>query len=347
MDDLEQASSTTTDAPLTLSAAVKAITAPAPATEVDTDHPDADSAQDGIVHEDQAADADVELEGGAGGEDPAESDEDEDEPDGARGRYVAHDGRVRLPDGTEATVSDLIAGNLRNADATRKWQEAAELRRSAEAQSATTFELQQQLAEQRDYIARLIQSIVPDMPGPDVLAQDPQGYMEQRADAEEWARHLQYLDEQRQRDHEVRQAETVKATKARLAREWTTALEKLPELSDPQRLEAFGKDTLRYGAAYGYTPDEISRIHHDHRQLLVFKDAIAWRKLQAKRASGPGAGGPTAKGPERPPVLKGGNRLNPRAAKARQANAAMDRLNQSGSLKDGVAALIARTQSKG
>src|SRR6185503_4180418 len=97
-----------------------------------------------------------------------------------------------------------------------------------------------QLEEQRDYIARLIQSIVPDVPGPDVLAQDPQGYMEQRADAEEWAKHLQYLDEQRQREHEMRQAETQAATRERLQREWTAALEKLPELSDPQRLEAFG-----------------------------------------------------------------------------------------------------------
>ena len=127
-----------------------------------------------------------------------------------------------------------------------------------------------------------------------------------------------------------------------MASEWNAALQKLPELADPQRLEAFGKDTLRYGAAYGYTPDEMARIHHDHRQLLVFKDAIAWRKLR----DGHRAGGPTSKGNERPPVLKGGNRLNPKAAKARQANAAMERLNQTGSLKDGVQALIAK-QSKG
>jgi hypothetical protein len=38
------------------------------------------------------------------------------------------------------------------------------------------------------------------------------------------------------------------------AEEWTTALEKIPELADP-RLEALGKDTLKHGAAYGYSPD--------------------------------------------------------------------------------------------
>ena len=331
MDDLEQASSTTNDAPLTVSEAVKAITAPAPDDEVDTDHSDAELPQA----------EDIDFDGEPGDLDQAEGEEDE-TADTERGRFVAHDGRVRLPDGSEASVSELIAGNLKNADATRKWQEAAELRRSAETQSAHTQQLQMQLAEQRDYIAQLIASIIPDMPGPDVLANDPQGYMEQRADAEEWARHLQYLDEITQRDHQARQAHTQRATRERLASEWNAALQKLPELADPQRLEAFGKDTLRYGAAYGYTPDEMSRIHHDHRQLLVFKDAIAWRKL---RAGGP-APKSASEGHERPPVLKGGTRLNPKAAKARQANAAMERLNQTGSLKDGVQALIAK-QSKG
>ena len=35
-------------------------------------------------------------------------------------------------------------------------------------------------------------------------------------------------------------------------------LREIPELADP-RLEAFGKDTLKHGAAYGYSPDTAVR----------------------------------------------------------------------------------------
>lgn len=345
--DLESASSISTDAPLTLSEAVKAITATPPADEVETDQSDADEAQEADADEDQPTDEDGEVPGSAPGYigEPGEGDQAEDEdraPESEKGRYVAHDGRVRLPDGTEATVSELINGNLRNADATRKWQEAADLRRQAEAESASLKQHQQQLSEQRDYVASLIQSIIPEMPGPELLEKDSKEYWTQRAAAEQWQNHLAYLNEQKQRDEQARQAETQQQVKERLAREWTAALAKIPELSDPQRLEAFGKDTLKYGAAYGYTPEELSRIHHDHRQLVVFKKAMAWDKLQDRKASKP-----DARDKGRPPVMKGGNRLNPKAARARTANAAMERLNQTGSLRDGVAALIARTQSKG
>jgi len=346
MDELEDNSSTTTaDAPLTMSEAVKALTATKPADDVDTDQAEADEAQEDHADEDLTAEEEVEdEEGETGTEDQAEEGEQDDETEAeiGQGRFAGDDAKVRIqnPDGTVefATVAELKAGNLRNADATKKWQEAADLKRTAEAESATTKQLRQQLADQRDYVSKLIESIVPKMPGPDVLADDPQGYLEQRAQAEQWAEHLQYLKEQTQRDNQSRQAETQKEVKARLAKEWTTALEKLPELSDPKRLEAFGKDTVKYGAAYGYTDEDMSTIHHDHRQLLVFKDAIAWRKLQERQK----AAKPAPKGPERPPVLKGGKRLNPKATKHRQANAAMERLNETGSLRDGVQALLAR-----
>lgn len=339
MDDLEDNSSTTDDAPLTLSEAVKAITATKPADDVDTDQAEADEAQEGEADEDLPAEEEGEDEEGDGAEEEqAEEGDEDEEAESDQGRFVSDTGKVRLDDGRVVSIADLKKGTLLHADYTRKTQEVADARRAVDAQSTQNKQLQQQLAEQRDYVAKLIQSIVPEMPGPEMLAKDPQGYLEQRAQAEQWAEHLKYLTEQTQRDHKARQAEVEKGTKERLAKEWTSALDKMPELSDPKRLEAFGKDTVKYGGIYGYSPEDMSRIHHDHRQLLVFKDAIAWRKLQEKRK----AEKPAPKGNERPPVMKGGTRLNPKAAKERKANAAMERLNKSGSLQDGVAAYLAR-----
>lgn len=288
----------------------------------------------------QASDEDEgeEADGEPGDEDQAEPTEDEDEPETERGRYVAHDGRVRLADGTEATVSDLIAGNLKNADATRKWQEAADLRRTAEAESAAIRASEQKINEQREYLASLIQSIIPQAPDPSLLQTDPLGYMTQKANHEQWGQHLAYLEQEQQRTQTERQASAEKEVAEKRQKEWATALEKLPELKDPQRLEAFGKDTLKYGAEYGYTPQELANIHHDHRNLVVMKKAIAWDKLQASKAT------VQKKVEGRPPVQRGGKRLNPSEQRARTANDATNRLKQSGRLDDAVAAYLATTK---
>src|SRR6187549_573285 len=69
----------------------------------------------------QASDEDAGEEAEGETEDEGQADEEtDDEPETERGRYVAHNGRVKLPDGTESTVDDLIKGNLRDRDYRQK-----------------------------------------------------------------------------------------------------------------------------------------------------------------------------------------------------------------------------------
>jgi hypothetical protein len=314
---------------------------------------EADTSQSEVEDEDEAATTDDELQ--ASDEDvseetdgetddeegQAEETDDAEEPETEGGRIVAHDGRVKLPDGSWSTVGELIQGNLRDRDYRQKTMEAAEVRKAAEAQSAAIKASEEQLNQMREYNISLIKSILPPQPDPSKADPrspnyDPAGYQAEQVAFQQWASHLQHLEAEQQRANEARQAETAKQTEERLKTEWNTALEKLPELKDPKKLESFGKDTMKYGVeAYYYTPQELANIHHDHRQLLVLKDAIAWRKLQASKAT------VQKKVEGRPPITKGGNRLTTGGKNARKATDAITKARASGDINDVTAAFIA------
>ncbi len=312
--------------------------------EADTSQSEVEEQDEGDTTDDelQASQEDEgeETDGETEDEGQADEDETEDEPDSGQGRYVAKNGKVKLEDGTTVTVDELIKGNLRDRDYRQKTMEAAEVRKASEAQSAAAKALEEQLTQQREYVANLVKSIIPPQPDPSKADPrspnyDPAGYQAEQVAYQQWAGHLQYLEAEQQRAEQERQAETAKQTQERINKEWATALERLPELKDHKRLEAFGQKTLKYGPEYGYTPHELANIHHDHRNLLVLRDAIAWRELQASKAN------VQKKVEGRPPIAKGGKRLSPGAHQARRATDAISRLKQSGSVEDATAAYLA------
>jgi hypothetical protein len=73
----------------------------------------------------------------------------------------------------------------------------------------------------------------------------------------------------------------------------------------------------------------------NHVYAVIADKARRWDKLQASKAN------VQKKVEGRPPVQKGGKRLNPSEAKARQATDAMTRLGNTGRLDDAVAAYLA------
>jgi hypothetical protein len=297
---------------------------------------DSDTTTDDELQDGDEPESD-ETDGETTDEDQAEDGEDTDEPESDQGRFVSDNAKVKLPDGSVTTIAELKQGSLRNADYTRKTQEVAEQRKSFESQSAALKASEEQLNQQREYVASLVKSIIgtppdPTLADPNSPNYDPAKYQAEEVRFRSWAQHLTYLESEQQRTQQERQAETEKQTKERVEKEWAAALEKLPELKDQKKLETFGRKTLKYGAEYGYTPQELATIHHDHRYLLVMKDAIAWRELQASKAT-------VAKKVEgRPPVQKGGKRLNPGEHRARVASDAIALAQKSGRLEDVAAA---------
>ncbi len=269
-------------------------------------------------------------------EDEGQAEDEDEEPESDQGRFVSPNGKVRLPDGSVVPVSELINGNLRDRDYRQKTMEAAEVRKSFEAQSEAVKQRETQLVEQAEYVSNLLKTIVPGAPDPALLTTDPMGYMTQKANHEQWMNHIAFLEQQTQQVTQTRQADAATKERETVEKEWAALVEKAPDLKDEKRLNRFAEDLKTHGVFYGFTPEELkARIPLDHRQALVLRDAIKWRKLQANKASVP------AKVEGRPPVQRGGQRLDPQKTQARNSRAAMERLNSSGSLKDGIAALLA------
>lgn len=343
-DEISPQGTESDTAPLSLSDAANAY-----AGTMTTEEPDEGQPEDDIAPEGDLAEDDAELaEEDEAGEDDEEGDpedegqaEDEDgEPESDQGRYVAANGKVRLPDGSTATVADLIQGNLRDRDYRQKTMAHAEVVKAFESQSQAVKQRETQVNERADYMVNLLNAIVPPAPDPAIADPrspnyDPAGYISQKAQHEQWMQHLQYLDQQKQLSTQQSQAEAETRQKEKLQKEWASALEKLPELKDQKRLERFGQDVNKFGIEHGYSEQEMAVVHHDHRNLVILKKAMAWDKLQANKSK------VAAKVEGRPPVQKGGSRLDPTRAKARDGRVAMDRLQSSGKLADGVAALLA------
>lgn len=327
------------DAPLSLSEAAAAYATEATTEEPEEGQPEVEDDEQGLEADDDelASDEDdEESEEGEPDEDGQAEDEAEGEPDSDQGRFVSPNGKVTLPDGTVATVADLIQGNLRDRDYRQKTMELAESRKAVEAKSSAFAQQEQELTQQREFMTKLLHSIVPAEPDVSMLQTDPMGYMSQKASRDQWVQYLNHLTTEQQQAAQASQAKTEAQRREKADTEWKALLEKAPELKDDGKLKGFVADLNKFGAEYGFSADEIrAQVPFDHRLALVMSKAIKWDKFQASK------GKVQKKVESRPPVMKGSQRLDPQRAKSRNARVAMDRLNTSGKLADGVAALLA------
>lgn len=273
--------------------------------------------------------------------DEEHTDEDEEsEPEDGQGRFVADNAKVRLADGTVTTIHELKRGFLREADYTRKTQETSARLKDTETREAHIKASEQQINERFQYVDRLLQSMAPQPPDPTLAQTDPFTWTVKRAEYEQamgaYKTHLDYIQGELSKASTTAKSKAEADQKAKVEREEAALYEKLPALRDPAKLTAFANDIKTFGQqTYGFTPEEIAQVAMDHRQALVMRDAIAWRKLQASKAS------VSKKVEGRPAIARGGKRQTPQEQRVRQASDAMSRLKETGSEADAVAAYLA------
>lgn len=284
-------------------------------TDVGTEHDDATDEDAELLELLDESDEDQTDEG----EGEAELDEDEDgtsdEEDDAEGgsddqsesgRFVQHDGKVRLSDGTVTTVGELVRGNLREADYTRKNQSLADERREMEARVS---QREQELARDLEWTQTVLQAIAPQRPDPALMETDWMAYQRQLAAFDQW-RDLEGALKGKASEAYSRWQEEQSSQREQWIEQEKQSLEtRIPELRDPKKVETFMRDIASFAGHYGLTEDEV-RQGAGSRELQVLHDAIKWRKLQAKKGKALGK----AKG--KPPV-KPGRREAPSAGKAR------------------------------
>ena len=78
------------------------------------------------------------------------------------------------------------------------------------------------------------------------------------------------------------QAQQVHNFQSRLKKEQVNLYERAPELVDEGKRREFYNDMISSGKNYGFSEDEMNNVH-DHRVMLLVKDALAYRKLQSEK----------------------------------------------------------------
>lgn len=267
--------------------------------------------------------------------------EDGEEPDSEQGRFVSSNGKVKLPDGTVSTVSELIQGNLRDRDYRQKTMQASEERRALEQQSSALKASEQQVRQKIEYVDQLLQAFTPQPPDPSLMDQnsatyDPFAYIAQKDQYDRMLGLQGQIQQQMMQTRQQTEQQTAAERNERASKEWPEFQRAFPELVDDANVQKFSDRMNNIASSYGFSREEVAgSLPYDHRFALVLRDADKWRKLQANKPKA------VKKVEGRPPVQKSGKRLTPDAQKAMRAQDAVKRLKQSGSVEDAAAAFLA------
>jgi hypothetical protein len=304
-----------------------------PATDPIEDEPD-EAAADTKTEDDDplGLDADAEDEAAEVAEEPDDSDDAEIKG----GRFAPDSAKVKLEDGTTITIAELKRNNLYHAGFTQKTQALSEEKKAFEAERQKVTEYAQSLDQFREYATWYAEQHLPKEPGPPPNAvTDPAGYLAWSQKRDEYIANVQAFEQfkaQKVADDERKNGETEKQTQERLKRESEALFKAIPVLKDPVK----GKQVWSAMVAgaqehYGISEAELNNIT-DHRILLGLRDALGYRRIKA-------AAPKVREEVVKKPAIRDGRRAPSNQAATREKQARSERLRNSGSFDDGVAAL--------
>lgn len=349
MSDNNDTTTTTDHGPLSMDDAVRLVSAPEASTDSIMEQPEDDEEGWGgqMAGSFDPDEGDPEAERSGDDLEGAEHarHEDGDDEEGGAGGIVEHNARVRLADGSFTTVAELVESGLRRDDYTRKTQETAAERHATLAERETLMQLRQANEEVRAYTIAVLEQFMPVPPDEALYATDIVRAMEQERAYRQRLEELDYLKAQRDWDNQEALRYRGEESQALSNAEWAKLLAHpdMTDLRDETRGRALLTGMLAYGQRVGFSEAELrGALAFDHRQAVILKKAMAFDALQdAKKKVIP------QKAEGRPPVQRGSRRLNSHGLAHRDATVAMNRLEQSGSIRDGVRALLAMEKTKG
>jgi len=175
------------------------------------------------------------------------------------------DAVVTLPDGTKAKVSDLVAGNLRQSDYSRKTQDLANERSAFRAEVERLEGITQAMVDH-------FTGLVPPAPDHALALRDPARYTREMAVHQAGMAQLQKLIEIGQAPKEIKDALS-KEDRAKLVREEEGKLiQRFPEAGTAQGREKFFTEAVSSAEELGFTLKDLQLylIHHLPRRLPSF-----------------------------------------------------------------------------
>lgn len=238
-------------------------------------------------------------------------------------------------DGAEKRVkqSELIAHYQKGEAASKRFEEAAALRRATEQEQVRITEERQHLGEALQHYTQQIQAMqqVQQTDWDQLLQDDPAEFQRQRFHFERQQAQLAqaqaaqaHLAQQQAALQEQQMRQRVQSESARLA-------EVLPEWSDPAKAKEEAAAIRQSLAGLGYTDAELDALN-DHRAVIVARKAMLYERMvaQQRAASQQVSTKLASLPPTRVEKPGGGETANPTDGRTR----AMRNLSRSGSVQD-------------
>jgi vacuolar-type H+-ATPase subunit I/STV1 len=283
---------------------------------------------DNGAEEGQPEESTEELE--ASGE--VESDEsdysDESEPvEEVKPRYKAKVGGEEV----EVELDELINGYQRSKDYTQKSQALAEQRKAIEAERQHLEQVKQERMAYAQKLKALDSFLSQQNKGEDLEVlkdTDPIGYAVKVAEQSQREKQLAVVRAEQNRIAQQQQAEQQQQFQNHLKSESEKLTSVIPELATPKG-DAIRKEIREYAKSVGWSDQELASVY-DHRAVLTLYKAMKFEQLQKGKPE------TLKKVQQAPRMLKPGTSApNPKSAQDKQV---MQRLRQSGKVRDAAAA---------
>lgn len=305
---------------------------------------------------DDDEDASGEGDDGATEDDSADwdkSDDDEEIAASAGGQYTSPKAKVKLPDGSEVRVADLIENGMQRSEYVQSMQALTQERQQIAALAQYNAQQAQQLEQTVNLALNYVAAHVPPEPSDEMWETDFFGAQAQQRQRDKAIGELTALQETTQAWQQQTAARTQQEQYQNFQRhqlnELNALLTKMPTLQDPAKAAAFARDITEGAAAYGFSPQELQVT--DHRLLVMAADALRYRRLKANRvdASNRGrvasqAGTANAQKRTQAPMTTPGRRGSQGTIASQQEKKLEARLNQTGDIMDAAMLLTARQQ---
>jgi hypothetical protein len=261
---------------------------------------------------------------------------DESETEIKGGRFAPDTAKVTLDDGTVTTIAELKRGTLFQRDYTQKTQALSEEKKTFEAERQQVSQYAQQVEQLREYASWYAEQYLPKKPEPFAgdRMNDPMGYLQWSQKNDEWLAHaqaFQQFQQQKTAADEQKKGETDKQFQARRLQEAEALGKAIPVFKDPVKGKAAWEAMVAGAAEYGFSPEDLDAVV-DHRQLVILREALAYRRLKAKAPQAP------TEAARRPPVREG-RRAPADQQQTRQKQQLAEQLNRPGNFDAGVALL--------
>lgn len=237
-----------------------------------------------------------------------------------------------LVDGKETKVSkdELVGGYLRTSDYTRKTQQLADQRRTAQAELEAAGQERNLYRQTLAALDQRLREIVPQEPDWETLRQtDPIEFATQHANHQRINQERFRVQQEQVRVQAFQQQQEDVALQRQLASEMDMLPLVIPEWADGTKKEAGVKALREYGKSMGISDEELGSIY-DHRAILLMHKAMKYDALQTALAAHKAGTGKAVK-----KTLPPGS-VAPRGSSTAYAEKAK-RLAQSGKVRDAAA----------